>query len=552
MQDRHSNWRHLPLHLLLGTAVTACGALEAWFGRPELFGDDISYLDVTNMIRSGDWKAALNPLWSIGYPLLLAAIRPMFPSGIHGELVAVFALNVGIYIAAWLSFLWFVETAAAFIRAKGNPVAATSPFILTIAACVFVVVQTCFGKVSSIGPDQLVVCLFFLSSGLLLRFTQQPSMPTGIRLGAVLGVGFIVKAIFLPLAVIVIASALLPFRNRLPRSAALSISCAFLVFLLPYSVALSWAIGRPTLGEAGQLNYAYHVNQLPHWMGWQGGPPGLGTPLHPVHLLRDHPAVFGFGEPFHVTYPPQYNLHYWYDGYNHFFSLTNALRAIATNLHEFEKVLHENWPFTLAMVVAFLIVAYTAWVGRKIRPLWCLFVPSILGIAMYIQVHLEGRYIAAFIAILALTPFLIFEIPRLRAVILAVVVAGTAANLTLQFRHTNLHPSDQWTIASYLTQSGLRPGEKVATVTTLNQIRCTWAYASGLHIVADIGNDAYSPQNQQQDFNLFWTGPAIQQDVFKLFREQGAIAVIVPVATTPALSPDWQQIPNTQAWVHRL
>ena len=557
---------YLPLHLLLAAIVMTCGALEAWFGRPELFGDDISYLDVTNMIRLGEWKAALNPLWSIGYPLLLAAVRPFFPAGIHGELTAVFALNLTICLATWLSFLWFLQTAADFVETQ------LSPLVLTIAAYVFLVVEIGFGKVSSVGPDQLVCCLFFLACVHLLRFSQQPSVNNGVRLGAILGIGFVVKAVFLPLSVMFIACALLPFRRRLPRKAALSISGALLLFLLPYAAALSWAIGRPTLGESGQLNYAYHVNQLPHWMGWQGGDASnrLGSPLHPVHLLRDHPAVFGFGEPFHVTYPPQYNLHYWYDGYNHFFSPANAIRAVLTNLHEFERVLHDNWPFALALAVALVLLVRGGslsrptgplrWIGSQPLPLWPLYAPALFGLALYIQVHLEGRYIAAFVAILAVTPFLLVESPRLKSAILLVIVAGSAADLTLYLRpaflratsHADMQSGGQWEIAHYLTQSGLQPGDKVAAVTTVNDIRCTWAYGAGLHIVAAIGNDAFSPQNQQQDFKLFWTDPATQQEVLSLFREQGAVAVVVPTAATSPIGPNWHQIPNTQAWLLHL
>ena len=560
---------YLPLHLLLGFIVMACGALEAWFGRPELLGDDISYLDVANMIRLGDWRAAFNPLWSIGYPLLIVLVRPFFPAGIHGGFTAVFALNIAICLATWLSFLWFLKAAADFIDTN------LSPLIFTVAACIFVVVEVGLGKVSSVGPDQLVVCLFFLACGRLLRFSQQPTVANGIRLGAILGCGFIVKAVFLPLSVMFLASALLPFRRRLPRKAALSVSGGVLLFLLPYAAALSWAIGRPTLGESGQLDYAYHVNQLPHWMGWQGsaGNSRLGAPLHPVHLLRDHPAVFGFGEPFRVTYPPQFNLHYWYDGYGHFFSPINALRAVAASLHELEKVLHENWPFTLALALALALLVYGGsfahpsgplrWVGSKPLPIWPLYFPALFGLALYIQVHLEGRYIAAFVAILAITPFLLVESPRRKTAILILLVAGSAADLSLQLRpavframrHADMQRGGQWDIASYLTQSGLEPGDKVASVTTLNDIRCTWAYAAGLRIVANIGNDAYSPQNQQQDFQLFWTDPATQQDVLRLFREQGAVAVIVPTAPTAptsAISANWQQIPSTDTWILRL
>jgi hypothetical protein len=310
-------------------------------------------------------------------------------------------------------------------------------------------------------------------------------------------------------------------------------------------------------------------------MGWQGGQPTLGTPIHPIHLLRDQPAVFGFAEPFHVTYPPQYNLHYWYDGYRHFFSLFNSLRAIFTNLHALEAVLHENAPFTVDLIVAVAILALRSRVPhaqrRSIairvgfnRSTWPIYLPSVVALLLYIQVHLEGRYISAFLAIIALIPFLTAR--RLsypvRAIVIAILLLGTVADLYPILRlpirralaHTDMESEGQWVIAHYLTQSGFKPGDKVASVTTLNDIRCTWAYAAGLHIVADIGNDAYDPQFQHEDFNRFWTDPATQQDVLRLFREQGAVAVIAPSVSPRALplNSAWQHIPETNAWLLRL
>jgi hypothetical protein len=575
MQTPAKASRHL--QLVLGIFVLATGAFEAWFGRPELFGDDISYLDAAHMIRIGDWHAALNPMWSIGYPALLACLCPLFPHTIGGELTAVFALNVTIYAAAWLSLLYFLRVATLFLATTpGAPRLDSetwalppplSPVMLTAAACVFCCVQVGFGRVSSIGPDQLVTSLFFVASACLLRFVMQPDARRGAWLGVVLGLGFLVKAVFLPLAVIVIASALLPYRRRLNPRVAFSIPAAFLLFLLPYAAGLSWAIGRPTIGESGALNYAFHVNQLPHWMGWQGGPARLGQPLHPVHLLRTHPAVLGFGEPFHVTYPPQFNLHFWYDGYNHFFSPVNALRAILTNFHALEAVLHENAAAILAVLLCASILLLRQ-SGRRTHlrrfgRAWQLWLPSVLGIALYVQVHLEGRYIAAFVAILALLPVVAAEStpipPRLRVLLLLILIPSTLLDLAAQLRlpiqraarHTPPETGGQWIIASYLRQAGLHPGENVASVSTLNDIRCTWAYAAGLHIVADIGNDAYDPESQQQDFTLFWTDPATQQDVLRLFREQGAVAVVAPDAPQ-ALTPAWQPIPNTHAWLLRL
>jgi hypothetical protein len=582
MRIRSPSRSILPLQLLLGAILLVCASLEAWFGRPELFGDDISYLDISHLIRQGNWHDAINPLWSIGYPLLLAILRPLFPAGVHGELIAVFALNLLAFLFSWLTFLYFLRTALAFLSnekravilsearraeskdlhesesaAESQSSSNLNPALLVSAFCIFLSVQPGLGKPSSIGPDQLVTALFFLASALLLRFALDPTPRRGLALGVVLGLGFLVKAIFMPLSVIFIAAAMLPLRRTLRPAAAFAIPTGLVLFMLPYAIALSWAVGRPTLGEAAQLNYAFHVNQLPHWMGWQGGPPRLGYPLHPVHLLRDHPAVFAFGEPFHTTYPPQFNIPYWYDGYRHFFSPVNALRSIAVNLHALESVLHENWPITLAIVFAITIL----WVphlrqSHRLRwgllRAWPIYLPSLLALVLYLQVHLEARYIAAFLAVLAIFPLLISR--PLRLVVPAILLAGTALNLGLHLRLTRPEFTPQWTIARYLTASGLHPGDRVASVTTLNDIRCTWAYAAGLHIVADIGNDAYDPQSQQQDFDLFWRDPAIQSDVLRLFREQGAIAVIAPSVppSNPPIAGNWQPIPNTNAWVLKL
>jgi len=257
---------------------------------------------------------------------------------------------------------------------------------------------------------------------------------------------------------------------------------------------------------------------------------------------------------------------YWYDGYRHFFSPANAARAILTNLHELEKVVHGNWPFTLALLLAIPIIAVPhpsrtwGWVGgSRAWPVW---LPPLLGILLYLQVHLEGRYIAAFVTILATLPFLIGSRSptRMAMAALALLVAGTVINLDRQLKpaiQLAIHRADpesggQWAIAQYLAQAGLKPGDRVASVTTLNDIRCTWAYAARLHVVADIGNDAFDPGLQQQDFNLFWTDPAIQADVLRLFRQQGAVAVVVPHAATPPLTPVWQSIAGTDAWLLRF
>ncbi|WP_433969205.1 hypothetical protein [Tunturiibacter gelidiferens] len=161
--DSSLGGRYLWVRLLVGMAVLIAGAIEGRYGKSELFGDDISYLDVANMIRAGDWRAALNPLWSIGYPLLLSVVRRLFPSIPHGEMAAVFWLNLAIYFVAWIGFLWLLRLMSQALRGdlSEDRDAPLSPFLLICAACVFVAVQTGVGRVSTVGPDLLVTCLFF-------------------------------------------------------------------------------------------------------------------------------------------------------------------------------------------------------------------------------------------------------------------------------------------------------------------------------------------------------------------------------------------------------
>jgi hypothetical protein len=563
-----SNWWYLSLHLFVGAVVMLAGALEGRYGKSELYGDDISYLDVANMIRAGDWRAALNPLWSIGYPLLLSVARRFFPTTMHGEMAAAFWLNLSIYFVAWIGFLWLLRVMSQSLRRdlSEQRESSLSPFLLICAACIFVTVQTGVGRVSTIGPDLLVTCLFFFASGLALNVFSQATGGNSALWGAVLGLGFLCKAIFLSLSLLFLAIALvLKGRSR----AVLSIvrtAGVFLLLVIPYGVGLSWAYGRPTLGEAGALNYAFHVNHLSHWMGWQGGPGELGSPVHPVQLIYVRPPVFAFGEPFHVTYPPQFSMVYWYEGYRQFFSFGNVVRAASENFHALKYVFQEIIPVALAVLlcvgVAFWLRSGDRVEVRRFSHLWILYLPSLLGFLFFLLVHMEGRYVTGFICVLAMAPFLRLDrwtgpARPLRSAALIVLVMATVFNSSERLHgavrsavaRQDMQSGGQWAVAEYLQRLGLKAGDKVASVAPRNDFRCTWAYASGLHVVAAIGNDAYDPQNQVEDLHLFFDDPSTQEQVLQLFRKQGAVAVVATEIPFDVSSPGWEHIPGSRAWV---
>jgi hypothetical protein len=567
--DSSLGGRYLWVRLLMGLAVLIAGAIEGRYGKSELFGDDISYLDVANMIRAGDWRAALNPLWSIGYPLLLSFSRRFFASTPHGEMAAVFWLNLVIYFVAWIGFLWLLRLMSRALRGdlSGDRDAPLSPFLLICAACIFVTVQTGVGRVSTVGPDLLVTCIFFFASGLALKMLSRPTSGNAALWGAVLGLGFMSKAIFLPLSGICFLVVIIGFRGwRHSAAPFLRTVGVFLLFVVAYGAGLSWALGRPTLGEAGTLNYAFHVNHLKHWMGWQGGPKELGSPAHPVRMLSAHPPVFAFGEPFHVTYPPQFNMVYWYEGYRRFFDFKNLARALVENSHALKYVFQEIIPVALVVALCFFLAFWSragdrVGVRRSLNP-WLLYLPSMLGILVLLLIHIEGRYVAGFVSVLAMAPFLRSDRwgPRrsaLRAAALILLVMATVFNISerlhvavrLAVARTDMQSGGQWAVAQYLQKLGLKEGDRVASVSPGNNIRCTWAYASRVHVVAALGNDAYDPESQIEDLHLFFDNPSTREQVLQLFREQGAVAVVATEIPFDVSSPGWQRVPGSKAWV---
>jgi hypothetical protein len=112
--------------------------------------------------------------------------------------------------------------------------------------------------------------------------------------------------------------------------------------------------------------------------------------------------------------------------------------------------------------------------------------------------------------------------------------------------------TEQWLVADYLSNAGVHPGAKVAPVRAGDAIPCYWAYIDNLQIVAEIGNDAYDPDDQKKDLQLFVTHPDVQQTVFALFQQAGAVVTLVGALDTAPQGPGWERIPGTHWYLHWL
>jgi hypothetical protein len=562
------------IQLVSFCVLLLAGAVEDWFARADYSMDAISYLSVLHAIQGGEWKTALNPMWNIGYPLALALVRPLFPSGASGEWEAIHAANLAIFAATFVAFLFMLREAVRFsTKSAGTTDSRSQSSILCFGIFVFSFTELCMDNVSRVGPDLSDSCLMFTAIGLMLMMFRKPEDGTiAPLLGATLGSAYLMKLACLPVAACILAIvAVRTWQGAVPKRRFFQSIAVLLVFVISFVVALSWANGSFTMGETGRMNYAIHVEHIPAWTHWQGGPPRFGDPVHPARKLLDDPGLYEFGEPFHTTYPPFNNMAYWYQGHRIFWNPLIQASAIARGIYFLSVALiHQPFFYVLLLSLFFLYRSRTQKVEWKAasRQYWPFFLPAVFGIVMYLLVHLEPRYIASFLAILALTPLLVLlhdvKFLSIRTLTAVVVLSGIAATINVVFvnrvafanalRGTNYQDDVEWKVAAYLSQHGLTPGDKVAAINTWTfSGACTWAELDGLRIVAEIANDPFDNTHRDQSIALFWgSSAATQQKVYQTFRQAGAVAIVAPYKPDQWPAPGWQQIPKTSYWYYPL
>jgi hypothetical protein len=207
-----------------------------------------------------------------------------------------------------------------------------------------------------------------------------------------------------------------------------------------------------------------------------------------------------------------------------------------------------------------------------VQKLWPFYLPALLGIALYAQVHLEDRYLGSFLAILCLLPFVSVAMLRkmpsrgTRALVVTVMAAGAILNYALVdrevFSHIRQHytyvQNPEWRLGVALEHLGLKPGDEMAAVGGPNA-SCTWAYIAHLRIVAELGGDPFDqhhpvPPDAEDAVQQFWHMPPAEQGrVLALFHQAGAVAAIASDKPADIKPPDgWQHIENTGTWIYRF
>jgi hypothetical protein len=532
---------------------------QAWVYRYQTSADSISYLDMSDgVMPGGSWHRLINRTWNPLYPFLLGCFRRIFGISPGHEIAAAHVLNIGFFALAFVCFEIFLASLMRRVSAGVSETAHAVPLPPWVQASIAYSLFL-WGAISAISleflrPDMLLSSFFFLAAAMLLNMSgKNARWKDYLILGAVMGVGFLAKAAMWPIAALILLMSLFVVANRRP-AIKMAVSAFALVFLIGslYFIPLSRAVGRFTLGETGAYNYLVHVDRAGPGQGWYLENPGKGsgTFTHPPLRVFSSPPAYAFGQDELVTHPLRFDPAWWMEGVKPRIAVKRQIGESYASLIDLCRSL--RW---LVPVVLFVLLMGLA--GPKcerlqgLQRVWPIFLLAIAGCGMYSLIHVEARYVAAFLVMFwcaALVP--LQEWPRrigpriLTAVTLVIVVSlllPSALNTYSRNFEFGRSRNTEALAAAELNSLGIHPGDHVARISS-SVTDLTIERVARVEVAAEV------------DFmfaNSFWTSPIeTQRRILDLFKANGAKAVI---ATRPQLTDvnrsEWQQLASGPYWI---
>lgn len=562
------------LKIFLWIISILLGFFQIWLGRNSMNPDGISYLDMGDAYFRGDWKMAINAQWSPLYSWIIASGLHIFHPSIRLEFIIVHLMQFLIYVFTIYCFHFFLMEIIRWNQKQASPkiLVLSNRVWFLIGYSLFIWSSLKLITLTNETPDMIAVALLYLSTAMTLRILNGGlSVLNFILLGIFLGLGYLARAPFFPLAFIFLIIIFVGIKNSgraLPLTLAALLS--FLSLSGPFIYALSTSKGRFTVGESGKLNYAWKVNKVPQqYIHWRGTP-GFGKPKHPTRKIFDAPPIYEFATPISGTYPPWYDPTYWYDGIEAHFNLKQEIARMVVSLRlcidaffhtEDNSATYSIFgadALTIASLVLFLISDRKRFLLKDLARQYPLLVPSFFGLAMYVLVWVQPRYIAGYLVLLWLGIFSSIRLAETsekknlsEAVAVAVslvLIVGSSVPLIFDFygdfRNSVSGKTDfvSADIAEGLQKIGIPPGSKVSDIGY--SFEAYWARLARDKIVSEITND---------DANEFWKANAdVRNEVYKKFAETGASIVVTNHPPDWANLDGWNEIGHTKFFVHDL
>ncbi len=564
--DDHQTRRVNLAFLILALGL---GLLQTWDTRYGMNADGISYLDMGDAYVHGDWAMAINASWSPLYSWLLGVAEAIIRPSPYWEYPLAHLVTFATYVFSLCCFVFFLQELIRYHHrhTSGLPEHGDTPLpewaLLVLGYTLFIWSSLTLITLRIVTPDMSVAAFVYLTSAVLVRIRGgSRTWRVFFALGLVLGLGYLTKTPMFPLGFVFLGVSVFLVGNL--RSGASRVLTALLVFLLlsaPFIVALSSSKGRLTFGDSGKLNYAWFVSGVGRH--WQGGPSKGDVPRHATREILDTPKVFEFGTPVGGTYPYWYDPSYWYEGVANTFDVTEHVKNMVRKL---------RWYYHLALfalhgslVFGVFALYYMGGTRRQVRHClgtqWYLLVPAAAAFLMYMQVHVEERYIASFLTLLLLAAFFGVRLPNspgygkivsatvIVIVTMAIISLGPSAlrsayGVSRDWREVRTE-SVSWQVAEELKTMGLREGYRVGSLGNANRGNAMWARLARARIVAEISS--------HEDVESFWSSSCVLRErVVQAFVYTGADVVVADKVPRGADICGWQAVGGTGYYAYFL
>jgi hypothetical protein len=539
--DLHDRLRRDWWTTLLVAAILGWGLFSAVVTRNQIFSDGISYLEIADDYLSGNWRQAVNSYWSPLYSWLLAGAKAALVFFPLSERTVLHLLNFVIFSASLAAFQYFVHRLALRLDVR---------LTRTVKSVVYLTFS--WATEGLIGtwrpmPDLLIALIAFAACGLILHVRSDGSGRKALGLGAVLGLGYLAKTAFLPVAAVFIVGMWKTRRATL-------VAAGMLVVVSPWVTVLSLHEGRLTIGSSGAINYAWEVNGARRWTHWNGEPGAKGRPVHPTRRLNEVPEVYEFAGPIAGTYPPWRDPSYWHEGMSVRIDLGRQARAIWYN-GRFALTLLVLCPAFVGAIPAALRFRESL---RAAGRIWFVMLPSAWAIILYSLVFVESRYIAPFLTVLGVSAFLAGAAiesswqtrlaGRTAALISAVCFNAVSVSVYGTLLAQGLLKDRHVGLARQASRYSIQRGSKVGYIG--HSLNAYWIRLAGARIVSEVpvvfardGSVSREMVEDKREVYSFWRGTAETREmVLRLMRGAGADAVVADVVPPWARTDGWHEL----------
>ena len=493
VRERIESDLNLRFQVAVWIATVLIGAYSFYLQRYAMNPDAISYIDLgTNFEVSGLWSPAF--AWLIGIVLLVFDPTPaseyplahsivffsfIFSLVTFNLLISQYAFKKVTFLALHLVFLWI-------------SLVLIPPRLIT--------------------PDLFFSAFVFLSAFSVNRILHGG---TGyLLLGLSIGLGYLFKTPMLPFGAVLLA--IVAFWNWRRTLVSAVISILLISF---YAVPISMQLGRISIGENTRLNYLWHVGGEKYEI--------LDEPYR-IPVRGTDIEILQYGELANATLP------FWYDPPR----MWNSEHVEVGLARQGEKLVGNwIWLFTAdsrpGLFVLLLIFGFML-SRERCKSSWLLIAPSVLMICLFSLVHLEHRYLAPFIGLIAVATVPVNTGRFVHGFLLSIFLLWQMNGLA--FAKDSWFEEGRASLAVYefAKHRGLHEGQKIASLENPLALHQDWARHGRLRIVGHLFESKSSKNfsNISQDQ---------REEVYKVFKNLGALAIF-----SEQCPMGWSSVPNSK------